>query len=148
MASRTKGTTTKRKRSVRPKVDLDRVEELARLQCSDEELATALGLAAEELAELRHDDEALGAALGRGRQDGMNSLRQAQWEAALGGNVQMQIWLGKQYLDQRDRQEQALSGELTHKHGVDGLSTQKLDAIVAGALRRRPARSRGEDDDR
>lgn len=152
MASRTKSTSTKRtsakrRRSARPKVGLDRAEELARLQCSDEELASALGLSSDELAQLRQDDEALCAALARGRQEGMNSLRQAQWETALGGNVHMQIWLGKQYLDQRDRQEQRLEGTLTHKHGVDGLSTQKLDAILAGALRGRRVSGATDEDE-
>lgn len=33
------------------------------------------------------------------------SLRRKQFEVAMGGNVSMLIWLGKQYLDQRDRTE-------------------------------------------
>jgi hypothetical protein len=33
---------------------------------------------------------------------GKSSLRRLQWKSALGGNVVMQIWLGKQYLGQRD----------------------------------------------
>ena len=37
---------------------------------------------------------------------GRISLRRAQFEKALSGNVVMQIWLGKQHLDQRDKIEQ------------------------------------------
>ena len=37
---------------------------------------------------------------------GRISLRRAQFEKALGGNVAMQIWLGKQHIDQKDKIEQ------------------------------------------
>ncbi|HUX65577.1 MAG TPA: hypothetical protein VMV42_00385 [archaeon] len=33
------------------------------------------------------------------------SLRRKQFEVAMSGNVGMLVWLGKQYLDQRDKQE-------------------------------------------
>ena len=37
---------------------------------------------------------------------GKISLRRAQFEKALNGNVVMQIWLGKQHLDQKEKIEQ------------------------------------------
>jgi hypothetical protein len=39
-------------------------------------------------------------------------LRKAQLDAALGGNVTMQIWLGKQMLGQKDSAELEHSGEV------------------------------------
>jgi hypothetical protein len=42
----------------------------------------------------------------KGREMGRISLRRAQFEKALGGNVAMQIWLGKQHLDQKEKIEQ------------------------------------------
>ena len=42
----------------------------------------------------------------KGREMGKISLRRAQFEKALGGNVVMQIWLGKQHLDQKEKIEQ------------------------------------------
>lgn len=36
---------------------------------------------------------------------GKSSLRRAQWQSAQKGNVVMQIWLGKNWLDQRDKVE-------------------------------------------
>lgn len=39
------------------------------------------------------------------RQSGLGSLRMAQFQTAMEGNVTMQIWLGKQVLDQKDRQD-------------------------------------------
>ena len=38
-------------------------------------------------------------------------LAQKQIEAALGGNITMMIWLGKQYLGQSDKHEQAITSD-------------------------------------
>ncbi len=40
--------------------------------------------------------------LAKGRAKGKTKLRQLQWQAAEKGNVTMQIWLGKQLLNQKD----------------------------------------------
>lgn len=39
------------------------------------------------------------------RSKGKISLRRSQMQNALGGNTSMQIWLGKQYLEQKDKTE-------------------------------------------
>lgn len=41
----------------------------------------------------------------KGRENGKAKLRDIQLRSAMGGNVTMQIWLGKQYLGQTDKQE-------------------------------------------
>lgn len=41
----------------------------------------------------------------KGRESGKAKLRDVQLKSAMGGNVTMQIWLGKQYLGQTDKQE-------------------------------------------
>lgn len=41
----------------------------------------------------------------RGREQGKQRLRLVQLKSALGGNVVMMIWLGKQILGQRDKHE-------------------------------------------
>ena len=43
--------------------------------------------------------------LTKGRAEKRMKLRKLQWKAAESGNVTMLIWLGKQELDQTDRQE-------------------------------------------
>lgn len=48
----------------------------------------------------------------KGRQSLKKRLRMAQIDLALSGNATMQIWLGKQYLEQSDKQEIDLSGKL------------------------------------
>ena len=45
-------------------------------------------------------------------ESGRASLRRMQYVAAKKGNATMQIWLGKQYLGQKDKQEIEHSGEI------------------------------------
>jgi len=47
------------------------------------------------------------------------SIRRQQYKSAEGGNVTMQIWLGKQYLNQRDRNEY-----------IESVSSEKLDSLI------------------
>jgi len=48
--------------------------------------------------------------MNKGLENGKSSLRRIQWKSALGGNTTMQIWLGKQYLQQRDMHSAELTG--------------------------------------
>jgi hypothetical protein len=41
----------------------------------------------------------------KGKENGKAKLRDLQLKSAMSGNVTMQIWLGKQYLGQSDKQE-------------------------------------------
>jgi hypothetical protein len=47
------------------------------------------------------------------------SIRRQQYKSAEGGNVTMQIWLGKQYLNQRDRNEY-----------IESVSSEKLESLI------------------
>ena len=49
-------------------------------------------------------------------------LREKQWEVAMEGNVQMLIWLGKQYLGQKD------TPETKWENPVDGGEFVSVDA--------------------
>ena len=48
-------------------------------------------------------------------------LRKKKWEVAMDGNVQMLIWLGKQYLGQRD------TPETKWENPIDGVEMVSLD---------------------
>ncbi len=84
--------------------DLRQVEELGKIQSTQAELAAVLGCGVNTVKDRIAKDEEFAAAYERGREAGKSSLRRLQWKAALGGNITMQIWLGKQYLGQSDRQ--------------------------------------------
>ena len=82
----------------RPKLELDAptIERLASYGLTGEEIADALGCSRQTLY-ARFSDS-----LKRGHSDLKISLKRAQVSAALKGNIVMLVWLGKQYLNQRE----------------------------------------------
>lgn len=85
----------------RPKkfIDLELAEKLATIQCTQEEIAVILGVS---VATLQRNEEFC-SIYKKAKENGKSSLRRMQWKSAEKGNVTMQIWLGKQYLQQRDQ---------------------------------------------
>jgi hypothetical protein len=98
----------------RPKIefDLKQVEKLAMLQCTYDELAAFFDCSKDTIINRMKDDEIFSAAYKNGLEKGKMSLRRMQWRAAESGNVTMLIWLGKQHLDQVDKQDVKHSGEM------------------------------------
>lgn len=87
----------------------EQVEGLAALHCTDEEIAGFFGVTREAIRLRKARSPEFVGALEKGRARAKRSLRRAQWAAVERGNVTMMIWLGKQYLDQRDRQDLGVS---------------------------------------
>lgn len=87
----------------RPKKVIDYVlaEKLAYIQCTIDEIAVVLGISD---VTLRKDKRFL-AIHRKGMEEGKSSLRRLQWKGAEAGNPTMLIWLGKQYLGQKDKSE-------------------------------------------
>lgn len=56
--------------------------------------------------------------------EGKASLRRMQWEAAENGNSTMLVWLGKQYLGQRDK----INAEITGEDG--GPIIQRIERVI------------------
>jgi hypothetical protein len=83
-------------------INMEMVETLASIQCTDEEIAAALRVSVDTIARRKQNPE-FAEALAAGKALGRMSLRRLQWQAAKGGSVPMMIWLGKQMLGQRDR---------------------------------------------
>lgn len=93
----------------RPKkvIDYEAVGKLARLHCTIEEIASFLGVHRDTL----HNDSQFSDVYKAAKAEGAMSLRRKQWAAAEEGNTTMLIWLGKQYLGQREpKQEVEHSG--------------------------------------
>jgi|TARA_A100001515_G_scaffold132008_1_gene120127 hypothetical protein len=78
------------------KLDRDLIFKLATLHCTYKEIASVVGTS-ETTLEKRYSG-----IIEKGRAEGKKSLRRAQMEKALQGDVRMLIWMGKQYLDQKD----------------------------------------------
>jgi transcriptional regulator with XRE-family HTH domain len=73
------------------------VESLARIGCTLEEIASITGVS-ESTLKRRAGNE-----IAKGHDEMRTSLRRWQFLKAKDGNVAMLIWLGKQYLGQRER---------------------------------------------
>ena len=88
----------------RPEIDVDirKLRKWARAGCTLRELAQKLGITLSTLQERLERPEYKGA-YERAQGEMIISLRSKQVAMALGGNVTMLIWLGKQYLGQRDQ---------------------------------------------
>ena len=120
----------------RPRIMIDQgqVEELASIGCSWDEIAGVLRCSRSTL------QRNFAQAIEKGRARLKKSLRHKQVEVALGGNVAMLIWLGKQYLGQSDKVKQ--DGELVHYY-VSGvrekpLTEEEWEAKVAHLVDARP----------
>lgn len=85
----------------RIELDTEEIEKLAAMHCTREEVAGFFGVALKtvqrRLKEVRYRE-----AWERGTAKGRVSLRRAQFRVAEAGNPTMLIWLGKQWLKQRD----------------------------------------------
>ena len=125
----------------RPRIEIDwsDVEKLCALQATEEEVAQFLGCSVDTLARRCQEDHDLSFAEYFAQKRGMGkvSLRRAQWQTAQKGNATMQIWLGKQYLGQKDKSEHQHSGPDGQAIEIRALSerpTEELQAKYAELL--------------
>lgn len=95
----------------RKAIDWAAVERLALIQCTQQEIASFVGCTVDTLRQYTEFFDIYK----RGQDSGKMSLRRMQWQSAKDGNVTAQIWLGKQYLGQRDRHDVEHGGEVTSK---------------------------------
>lgn len=79
------------------KLDRDLIFKLATMHCSLQEIADCVGTKVEVL------EKRYSGIIAKGRSEGKKSLRKAQMEKALSGDVRMLMWLGKQYLGQNEQ---------------------------------------------
>ena len=102
----------------RPKKEIDytTVEKLANIQCTQDEIASFLGISTRTLQR----DEQFMELFNRGRENGKMSLRRIQWKHAE-KSVPMAIWLGKQYLGQRDKVEYTDDGMKSINENINNI---------------------------
>lgn len=107
-------------------IDLEQLEKLASLQCTDQELAAFFRCTTRTI-EKRRKELAFKEAIERGRALGRISVRRSQMKLLEAGNATMGVWLGKQLLGQRD----VTPIELTGANGSEiKFSMEAIDAIL------------------
>jgi hypothetical protein len=92
----------------RPRLDIDpaQVERMAAIGCTVEEIAVLVGCSKSTL------DKGFSAPIEKGRMRLNRSLKRKQVQLARQGNVTMLIWLGKQYLGQKEKSESVVREEV------------------------------------
>jgi len=96
---------------------------LAKIQCTNAEAAAVLNVSRETFEQFLGRSKKAREAWQTGKEAGKASLRRMQFRAAEEGNTTMLIWLGKQFLGQRDKHET----EITGKDGGPIETKQTLD---------------------
>jgi uncharacterized protein (DUF2384 family) len=132
----------------RSRIALDQVERLASIFCTDEDIAGYFGVSLRTIE--RHKKQAkYKEALEKGHARGRISLRRLQWITANYGeraSAIMQIWLGKQYLGQKDR----IANEHTGRDGapieVADARSRLADLLAKRAAARGPREAPSEPD--
>ena len=76
--------------------DQEMIKRLASTMCTYAEIGYIIGMTGDGVK------RRFNKAIEEGRAKGKASLRQAQWEKALAGDQRLQIWLGRNYLEQKD----------------------------------------------
>ena len=80
------------------KIDYELVKKLAEIQCTQEEIGNILDISVRTLQR----DKEFCRIFNMSRENGKMSLKRWQFKRAEQGSDRMLIWLGKQYLGQRD----------------------------------------------
>ena len=92
----------------RPTIQIDRdtFEKLCVLQCTKEDIANWFECSEDTIERWckKEYGQTFAVVFAQKREKGRVSLRRMQWASAENGNVTMQIFLGKQYLGQKDQQ--------------------------------------------
>ena len=84
-------------------LDIDQIKTLASIQCTYEEIAALMKIKKRQFIDRVNADPELRAAIDEGWANGRASFRRLQVKLLEAGNATMGIWLGKQYLGQRDQ---------------------------------------------
>ena len=98
------------------KPNYEEVEKLYAQMCTDQDIADWFGVSRKTVERHNQNDEKFQSAKTKGMAHAKISIRGEQFKVAKKGNVSMLIWLGKQYLGQKEKQEvdhQSSDGSMT-----------------------------------
>jgi hypothetical protein len=121
------------------------LEKLCSLHCTDQELADWFGVSTRTIEKRRKRRE-FAEAMQRGRSRGQISVRRAQMKILEGGNSTMGVWLGKQFLGQRDMitTEHVGAGggaiQMSVKPDLSKLTDEELERLLDMAGKTAPAK--------
>ena len=112
------------------KINKEDFEKLCNLWCTLTEIAEFFGVSEDTLEDWCKDtyQETFSETYKKKNSKGKIALRRWQMKSAEKGNVTMQIWLGKQYLGQKEKEEINLSGDINNPY--KNLSEEELKKLA------------------
>jgi hypothetical protein len=119
---------------VEDEATLKQIKGLAGIQCTQKEAASVLGVCENTFNAFLRCSEKSREAWELGREEGKASLRRLQWATAQKSTT-MQIWLGKQYLEQRDKMEESVTATVAHSGAITTMPDLSNVNDAAAALR-------------
>lgn len=125
---------------------LKTIQGLGQIQATSKECAAVLGVTEPTWISFKKHNPEVEEALHLGQGEGLASLRRRQFKAANDGNASMMIWLGKQYLGQRDHKDiSGPNGGPIQTVDLTNMSSDDLDRLesILGPL----AGGSGDDDE-
>jgi hypothetical protein len=127
----------------RPKkpIELDEVEKLCMLQCTQEELAAFFDVGIATI-ERRAREKRFREAMERGYAKGRISVRRKQMQLLDEGSNTMAVWLGKQLLGQKDQHE--LTGAADGPIELDVSASDELISTLSSLITRATATTDSE----
>lgn len=113
-------------------IDWNKVDSLLVAGCDGTEICGVLGISFDTLSRHTERDKKLKfaeyKALKRAKGDSL--LRAKQFDTAMAGNVPMQIWLGKQRLQQSEKQQVLQETKQETTYNFDNLTTEQLEQLA------------------
>jgi hypothetical protein len=121
----------------RPKANIDwhKVDNLLKAQCDGVGIAGILGVSPDTLYRACQEEHNIGFAeySAQKKSEGKELLRGKQFQMAVEGDKTMLVWLGKQYLDQRDKSDNHNENTDTSRIVVENEEqAQKIKDIIDG----------------
>ncbi len=107
-------------RPVKP-IDEALLKKLCTILCTNEEMASILGVSRETLESRYLAD------IREWKEGGKMSLRRAQYQLAMKGNMGMLIWLGKQHLGQSDKNDYSLDKPFNITFGYEPEDKKQIE---------------------
>jgi hypothetical protein len=116
-------------------IDLETVERLGVIHCTQDELAAYFGVDRATISRRLKAEAALRKAFERGQVNGKVNLRRRQVEMANQGNIGMLIWLGKQLLGQQEAPATMINVNATATTNVDTRTPEEIRAHMVDMQR-------------
>lgn len=130
MSSEGKAKTGRPPKLVETEELLTQIQGLAQIQCTQREAAAVLRVDRDTFGLFLRSHQKAREAWEIGLESGKASLRRMQFKSAANGNVASQIWLGKQWLDQKDKAESTVN-----INKFEQMTDEQLRSQFAAALR-------------